>query len=348
MGIRMLARELNLSIGTVSRALNDRPDVNAATRARVKEAARVAGYVPDQSGRSLRKGRTGIVAAILPTGGIGGQTDTGFFRVLEGCRRGLLAHELDLIVLFRGPEEQPLDNLRRIVSRRMADAVIVNQVRPEDPRLDYLRAAGIEHVAIGRVGPQDRGNWVDFDHASVGAEAARLFLRAGHRELAVVLSATEMTYELMLVDALQEQAARYGLGPGAVRVIRVTPAGRFTEEARALFASNRRPTAVLAGHETIASMLYGELGALGLRPGVDIGLLSASPIIVNRALAQTLTHFETDLEGAGEALAARIVALLPEPGETVQPLPSALIPMRLVSRASHLAGVETRHFANSA
>ena len=348
MGIRTLARELNLSIGTVSRALNDRPDVNEATRARVKEAARISGYVPDQSGRSLRKGRTGIVAAILPTGGIGGQTDSGFFRLLEGCRRGLLAQELDLIVLFRGSEEPPVDHLRRIVSRRMADAVIVNQIQPEDPRLDYLRAAGIEHVAIGRSGAHDRGNWVDFDYEAVGLEAARLFLRAGHRELAIVLSAAEMTYELLLVSALRAQAARYGLGPSAVRVIRATPAGRLAAEARALFASRRRPTAVLAGHETLAAMLYGEFGALGLRPGVDIGLLSASPVIENRALAQTLTHFETDLEAAGDALAERILALLPDPGQARKPLPPALIPMRFVPRESHLGGVDTRDLAHSA
>ena len=69
MGIRQLASELQLSIGTVSRALNDRPDVNPETRARVKAAAARAGYVPDQSGRSLRSGRTGIVAAVIPTQG---------------------------------------------------------------------------------------------------------------------------------------------------------------------------------------------------------------------------------------------------------------------------------------
>ena len=73
MGIRQLANELHLSIGTVSRALNDRPDVNPETRARVKAAAARVGYVPDQSGRSLRSGRTGIVAAVIPTRGFAPQ-----------------------------------------------------------------------------------------------------------------------------------------------------------------------------------------------------------------------------------------------------------------------------------
>ena len=83
--------ELNLSIGTVSRALNDRPDVNPETRARVKAAAAELGYVPNQSGRSLRSGRTGIVAAVIPTQGFAPSADAGLFTVLEGARRTLRA-----------------------------------------------------------------------------------------------------------------------------------------------------------------------------------------------------------------------------------------------------------------
>ncbi|PZQ52501.1 MAG: LacI family transcriptional regulator [Rhodovulum sulfidophilum] len=348
MGIRTLARELNLSIGTVSRALNDRPDVNEMTRARVKEAAARCGYVPDQSGRSLRKGRTGIVAAILPASGIGGQADSGFFRVLEGCRRRLLRSELDLIVLFRGPEEDPLENLRRIVSRRLADAVIINQTREDDPRLDYLRAAGVEHVSLGRGGRYDLGNWVDFDHEAAASEAARMFLRAGHRDLALVLSATEMSYEVMLAAAFRTEAMRYGLGPESVRVIRADPEGRLTDEGWALFASSRRPTAVLAGHESIAAALYADLGALGIRPGVDIGLVSASPVIDNASLGHVLTHFEADLDATGDALAERITSLLPEFDEAPKPCAPALIPLTLRRRSSHDGGIDPRRLAHIA
>lgn len=47
-GIRRLAQHLDISIGTVSRALNGRPDVNEETRRRVLEAAERLGYVADR------------------------------------------------------------------------------------------------------------------------------------------------------------------------------------------------------------------------------------------------------------------------------------------------------------
>ena len=65
MNIHDLARHLNISIGTVSRALNGRSNVSEKTRQRVLEAAKSLGYSPNQSGRSLRSGSTGMVGFMI-------------------------------------------------------------------------------------------------------------------------------------------------------------------------------------------------------------------------------------------------------------------------------------------
>lgn len=64
-GIRQLAEHLDISIGTVSRALNGKPDVNDETRRRVLAAAEELGYVANQSGRSLRQGMTNVIGLML-------------------------------------------------------------------------------------------------------------------------------------------------------------------------------------------------------------------------------------------------------------------------------------------
>ncbi len=102
MDIRELARHLGLSIGTVSRALNDRKDVSPATRQRVVEAAAKHGYIPNQSGRTLRSGRTGTVGFMLTLehdSAIHG--DPFFMALLEGLQNGLSEHDLDLVVCWR-------------------------------------------------------------------------------------------------------------------------------------------------------------------------------------------------------------------------------------------------------
>ena len=214
MGIRQLAHELQLSIGTVSRALNDRPDVNDETRARVKAAAVRAGYVPNQSGRSLRSGRTGIVAAVIPTRTFAPTTDSGLFDILEGARRTLRRHALDLIVLFRGPDEDPLENLQRIVQRRIADAVIISQTTARDPRLAYLKACGIDYVAFGRSarhrGLSLRRLRLRDDGARGGAPLRRATATGGSR---VALSDPALNYETTTAAEFRAEARAAGAGP---------------------------------------------------------------------------------------------------------------------------------------
>ena len=64
--LRTLAKSLNLSITTVSRALDGYPDVSEKTRQRVKEAADASGYTPNAAARRLRKGTTEVVTMVLP------------------------------------------------------------------------------------------------------------------------------------------------------------------------------------------------------------------------------------------------------------------------------------------
>lgn len=331
MGIRMLARELNLSIGTVSRALNNRPDVNDDTRARVKEAALRTGYVPNQSGRSLRKGRTGMVAALVPTAGFLPNSDACLLRVLEGARIRLKQSELDLIVLFRGPEEDAVENLRRVVARRIADGLIITHTTARDPRLCYLREAGVEHVALGRSRGVPDFPCVDFDFEAAAAEAVRAFIAQGHRRLALLIGEQDMNYNDILTAVFCAEARRGGAD--SIQVLRTRDAA-LTPTGRAIFAAPSAPTAVLAGHENIAAALYGDLRDMGREIGRDLSLICCFPADDNQTLSPGLAHFDADLDAVGAALAEHLIALLPEcPAERRQ-LPPTRVPLRFVARPS--------------
>ena len=102
--IHDLARHLNISIGTVSRALNGRADVNAETRQRVLEAARKLNYSPNQSGRNLRRGATQSIAFMLqPHPGDQQYGEPFFIPFLTGLQAKLAEHGLDLMVVMGAP-----------------------------------------------------------------------------------------------------------------------------------------------------------------------------------------------------------------------------------------------------
>jgi len=65
-GIKDIARAIGVSIGTVDRALHDKPGINAATRERVLSAAAAMGYRPNLAARQLKSGTTTRIAVHLP------------------------------------------------------------------------------------------------------------------------------------------------------------------------------------------------------------------------------------------------------------------------------------------
>lgn len=332
MGIRRLARELNLSIGTVSRALNDQPDVKPETRARVKEAALRSGYVPNQSGRSLRRGTTGIVAAVIPAIGSSEHNDSGILSVLDGARRSLRGRDLDLIIMLRGPEEDAVDNLRRIVSRRIADALIVTSTVADDARFSFLSEAAVTHVSFGRSDGDATGNWVDFDYETAVRATVRMFARDGHRRVAFVRSGRDLSFERIISREFRSEALRAGIPEGGLAEL---DAGPLDDRTRALFLDPAlRPTALLASHDSVVAHLYSDLPRLGIRIGIDVALVSMSPAFDGAALTPPLSCHDADLHGAGVALGERILALL-EDGTRVEARPPELMPLRFVARESH-------------
>lgn len=201
-GIRRLAKDLDISIGTVSRALNGRPDVNEATRKRVVEAAERLGYVPNQSGRALRKGTTGIVGFMIETGSkTAVDGDTFFLSVFDGVQAVLARHQLDLVALLCSSEEDPNEYLHRVVARGFVDGLIISATQRRDPRIDLLADRKIPFIALGR-SLTDRGNaWYDLDFEGIANTAVDRLVQKGHRRIALSANDDEINLSYVLVDS---------------------------------------------------------------------------------------------------------------------------------------------------
>ncbi|AVR46999.1 LacI family transcriptional regulator [Christiangramia fulva] len=64
--LKELAKQLNVSISTVSKALNDSPEISPRTRERIKEAAQLRHYIPSSLGRNLKSMQTRTIGVIIP------------------------------------------------------------------------------------------------------------------------------------------------------------------------------------------------------------------------------------------------------------------------------------------
>lgn len=312
--IRELARHLNISIGTVSRALNGRSDVNAETRRRVFEAAAELGYVPNQSGRSLRQGTTNAIGFIVETNSETSlHGDTFFTSVYDGVQQVFGAHHLDLVVLLCPFEQDPYDHLRRVVSRRFVDALFISAIQRHDPRIDYLIERQIPFTALGRSLSGGSHPWIDLDFEGVAAEAVNRLVARGHRRIGLVSPGSELNLGYVFADAYRAALAANGIAYDPALLVR---AAQTSEEggyrvAGDMLALADRPTAMLLVNEIMAIGVYRRLHDAGLTPGRDMAVIGLRQSPQARFLSPTLTCFRVSLFDLGRRLAESLLSTMP-------------------------------------
>jgi len=338
-GIRDLARQLGISIGTVSRALNDKTDVNPQTRLRVREAAARLGYSPNQSGRSLRRGKTDLVGVIIPVGNDNALINTVFLSVLDGLRRKLLERRLDLAVFLHGQDEDTFGSLRRIMERGLVDGVIISDTLQVDPRIDYLLQKQRPFVAFGR--SQSGGNhpWVDPDFEDAVEQAVAHLVERGHRRIGLLLPQGEKNFLQVIATTLRKALERRGLpfDPQWAQRGAASERGGY-EGGEALLSLAAAPTAILVSDALQSLGLYRRLEAAGVRPGRDISVLGLLPGGPGQGLSPALTSFVTDWTAAGTWLGEALIGALatrPSPrGKSAPKGMQVIIPARFLPGAS--------------
>ena len=324
-GIRDVARELGLSISTVSRAMNARGEVSPETRRLVLETAASLGYRAHQSGRSLRQGRTDTVALVMPTHTARTQSgETFFLNVSNGLQEVLLPHGLDLVILPFGPSLQPEEFLRGVVDRHVADAYVLADTQRVDPRVDLLAQRHVAFVSLGRTRAAEH-TWLDLDFAGVAAQSVQRLAAAGHRRIAVALTDRDVNSDAEFLRGYRDAVAVHGVDTDPELVIRApdTRDGGAVLADRLLAAADR-PTAVVLAQETMALGLYRQLRRHGVEPGRDLAVIGFRENPVNEHLDPALTCFRLSLEDygrrLGELVLERLAPTPPPPGGEVWPM----------------------------
>jgi DNA-binding LacI/PurR family transcriptional regulator len=330
--IHDLARHLNVSIGTVSRALNGRSDVNAETRQRVLEAAEKLGYSPNQSGRSLRQGATGIIGFMITTNRERAAKGEAFFMsVFEGLQPFLAERGLDLVVLLCSAAQDPFAYLRRVVERRIADGMIIAETQRIDPRIDYLITRKLPFVAFGRSLSGGDHPWLDLDFEGVAEQSIDRLTRLGHKRIAIATASSEINYGYLFVEACRAALRRRKIALTDELVIRepLTEAGGSRVGER-LMEMHDRPTAVLLVDNKMATGLYHNLYESNLVPGRDIAIIVFDDGPQAQYLSPALTCFRVSLTDLGRKLGETLIGAIEgtasgaRPQQTIWPMEMAI------------------------
>ena len=340
-GIARLAQELGISTGTVSRALNGKPDVNEATRRRVLEAAQRLGYAPNQAARALAQGMTRSVGFMIELDQEStASTDYFFMGVFDGVQNVLAKHGLDLLVLPCPSRQDHYTYLERFVSRSAVDGMILAATRKLDRRIELLQSAKIPFVTLGRSDTGSGYSWIDLDFEGAVAVAIDRLVERGHRRIGVTVPYGEVNFGVVFRQAYKDGLARHGIDfdPELVFVTRRQEdvGAHIVDE---MLANPQPPTAVLLMYEVTAIGIYRRLRELGLEPGREFAVVGFRDEPTVRFLTPSMTCFHVSLQALGVSLAHALLAQIPLYGHTSSPsIVQRRAPMTLVPGDSDTCG----------
>ena len=147
--IRDVAKKLDLSITTISRALDGYDDVAEQTRQLVIKTAKQMNYVPNRAARQLRLQKAETMGFIIPS--LSKRFDEAFFtEFIAGLGEELSSQNFDLLVSNATTDAGERELYHRWVNSHKVDGFILNRIHKYDWRVSYLNQEKVPFVALGR------------------------------------------------------------------------------------------------------------------------------------------------------------------------------------------------------
>ncbi len=303
-----------LAVPTVSRALSGAQDIGASTRARVQEVAKEIGYVPNRAGVRLRTGRSYVVSLVLST-----EADVMNLtaKLINSVAAGLRGTRYNLTITPVFPDEDPMSPIRNIVETKAADAIILNQTQPKDPRVRYLMEQSFPFATHGRTDFASQHDYYDFDNRALGHIAVSRLTSRGRKNIALLAPPPNQFYAMELIAGAKAQAEKVGATIHIVEDATSDSPTAQIEEAMMPFLDQRGIAAdavICASSASCMACVYAaEQQKLSVGKELDLFSKEAIPFL-SRFRPGILTQFE-DAGAAGTFLAKAVLRRIEAPDE---------------------------------
>ncbi|MEM8655805.1 MAG: LacI family transcriptional regulator [Pseudomonadota bacterium] len=311
--LKTIARLSGLAVPTVSRALADAPDIRKNTKERVRDIARQIGYRPNRAGVRLRTGRTNVISIVMST-----EHDmmNHTARLISSVASALRGTPYHMIITPYFPDEDPMVPIRYIVETGSADGLIINQIEPNDPRVDYLLDHKFPFVTHGRTEACERHAYFDYDNTSYGALAVKALAGRGRKHIAMLAPPQNQTYAQNMIDGATRAAAEHGVRFSVIEGADAHKDNPIIEQAMIpVFERKDRPDGLIAPSIGGCVTMISTVEHMGFVLEQDFDVVAKEAITFLRRFRSGILVVEEDIDEAGSFMARALMHRISAPTE---------------------------------
>lgn len=311
--IEDIARRVGVSKGAVSFALNGRPGVSEATRARILQVAEEMNWRPHTAARALGGARAGAVGLVIarPARALG--VEPFFAQLLSGLQAALSGRSVALELLVVEDTAAEIEVYRRWASEHRVDGFILVDPQVRDPRMEVVAGLGVPSVVLG--GPGSYGElssvWADDREAMLAI--ADYLAALGHQRIAHVAGLPAFQHTRRRIRALRDAARRLGL-TGITSLPTDFSDAEGAAVTRTLLSRPERPTAIVYDNDLMAVAGLGVAAEMGVAVPGEVSIVAFDDSVLTRIVHPSLTAMSRDTFALGCEVAETVLAVIAEPG----------------------------------
>lgn len=299
--LRDLAKKLNLSASTISRALNDSPEISDATKSKVLKASLALNYHPNILARGLINKQTKIIGVIVP------EITHNFFSLAISGISGVAYDAGYVIMLCESNEsyDREVINTSALVSNQIAGLIVsISQETKRHDHFEYLQRIGIPLVFFDRVCESLKTSRILVDDYGGAFRAVEYLIKKGRKRIAHLGGTEHLSISRDRFTGYLDALNTFGI-PFDNDLVYF---GGFQEEngvkgMQVLFESEKKLDAVFAVNDPVAIGAYEEIRNRGLRIPDDIAVVGFSNNPVAAIIDPPLTTIEQPAYELGQRAA---------------------------------------------
>ena len=316
--IKDVAKKAGVSIGVVSRAFNNYPDISEKTRQKIFEVAKELNYSPNIVAKNLSSKKQMTIGLISSGMLDSGEKDSHIsFDIFKGVYTATKENQYELAIYLIDSQEQRGKSYAKFCLERNIGGTILQGIRTDDPYFKELLDTNIPCVLIdiGVEKEHELIRTVSIDNVGASRKIATYLLQKNHRDIAIMAGKREAYVNNWRLKGVYEAFEEFNLSLPEERILY----GEFSEEIAYQkakeYLKDHKPTAFLCFSDLMALGVLDAVKEAGLKVPEDISITGFDGLMIAGYTNPPITTIKQNFFEIGQQ-AARAVQRLMEGKET--------------------------------
>lgn len=331
--LKQIAKELHVSVSTVSKALNDSPEISELTKTKIKEYAKLKNYKPNVIGLNLKNRKTKTIGVILPN-----ILNSFFAKIFTGIEKVAEAKGYNIITCISNESLEKEINTLDMLSNGTIDGFIVSISEEAQKLHEYAHFTeiikdGTPIVMFDRISDEVECDKVIVDDFDSAKNATQHLINSGCKKIALFSTIDKLSVSKLRVQGYIEALEKNKIKVNQNIIILTDDADEFDQKAKVLFKKHEIDGIfAIDEHTSIVALKLGLLN--GYKIPEDLSIIGFADGAWSRRLTPSLSTVSQHGPEIGEAAAQLLIDRLEEKEEIESPYKTKVIKTELRQRES--------------